>query len=120
MDVLPMSQVELARELGLTEGAVSQVLNNQARLSLSTIIRYSRKLGLKVAVLAYDDNDPDNNRGPVNAEVFNECWERQGKPSDFFVLKSAVGEEMPACERIKTNTGRQAEGHTQVMKAVEE
>ena len=83
MDALPMSQAELARELELTEGAVSQVLNNQSRLSLSTIIKYSRKLGLKVAVVAYDDNDPSNTRGPVNSEIFTICWEKAGKPIDF-------------------------------------
>ena len=86
MDVLPLSQAELARKLGVGESAVSQILNNPANLELKTIIKYSRALGLKVAVVAYNDHDPGNERGPVNSEIFTLCWERQGKPVDFFEL----------------------------------
>lgn len=90
MEVLPMSQAELARKLGISESAVSQVLNNPAGLNLSTIIKYSRSLGLKVAIVAYDDDDPDNFRGLVNSEIFSICWEKQGKPNDFFALEDST------------------------------
>lgn len=86
MESLPMSQADLARALGIGESAVSQVLNTNTGLNLKTIIKYSRKLGLKVAIVAYDDGDPENIGGPVNSEIFASCWERLGKPLDFFDL----------------------------------
>ena len=86
MESLPLTQSELAKKLDVTEGYVSQILNNPSNLSLRTIIKYARALGLKVAVVAYDDNDPDNTRGLVNSEIFSICWEKQGKPVDFFSL----------------------------------
>jgi transcriptional regulator with XRE-family HTH domain len=87
MEVGGMSQAELAKLLGVTEGRVSQVLNNPGNLTLRKMIEYSRALGRKVSVVAYDDNDPENQSGPINAEVFAVCWEQAGKPSDFFELR---------------------------------
>ncbi|MCX6630683.1 MAG: helix-turn-helix transcriptional regulator [Candidatus Solibacter sp.] len=80
------SQTELAKKLGVTEGRVSQVLNNPGNLTLRKVIEYARALQKKVAIVVYDDGDPDNANGPVNAEVFARCWDRSGKPSDFFAL----------------------------------
>jgi transcriptional regulator with XRE-family HTH domain len=78
------SQSELAKKLGVTEGRVSQVLNNPGNLTLRKVIEYARALQRKVAIVVYDDGDPDNANGPVNAEIFARCWDRSGKPSDFF------------------------------------
>ena len=40
----------------------------------------------KVALVTYDDSDPDNEKGPINADLFTACWERLGKPRDLFDL----------------------------------
>jgi DNA-binding phage protein len=89
-----MSRKVLAEKLGVTASAVSQILNNPENLELKTIIAYSRALGMKVAVVPYDDFDPDNDNGPINSEIFNECWKTQGRPASFLDLKSSL--QMPA------------------------
>ncbi len=89
MESLPMTQAELAEKLKLSESRVSQILNGSHNLELKSIIKYARALGLKVAVVAYDDNDPDNTRGLINSEIFSTCWEIQGKPVDFLSLEES-------------------------------
>jgi transcriptional regulator with XRE-family HTH domain len=78
---------ELAQRLGISPGRVSQILNNPGNPTIRNMVRCARAVGMKVAILAYDDADPDNNNGPVSAEVFNLCWQRAGKPEDLFVLE---------------------------------
>ena len=87
MESIPISQDEFAKRLDVTKGRVSQVLNNPGNITLSKIIKYSRALGLKVSIVAYEDNDPNNERGPINSEVFNLCWEELGKPIDFWAFQ---------------------------------
>ena len=87
MEALPFSQAKLAEKLKVSEGAVSQVLNNSRNPNLKTIVSYARALGMKVAIVAYDDSDPENERGPVNAEILNSCWEKAGRPRDVFDLQ---------------------------------
>ena len=87
METLPLTQAELAEKLNITAGRVSQILNGSSNLELKSIIKYARALGLKVAVVAYNDGDPDNTRGLINSEIFSTCWERQGAPVDFFALE---------------------------------
>ena len=82
-----VAQKELASRLGLSDSAVSQTLNTPGNLELRTMVQYARVLGMKVAVIAYDDADPDNTKGPIISEVFTECWQRLGKPQDFFDLQ---------------------------------
>jgi predicted transcriptional regulator len=81
------NQAGLAKILGVSEGRVSQMLNNPGNLTLRKMIEYSRALHRKVSVVAYDDNDPENLRGPINAEIFASCWEMAGKPADVFELR---------------------------------
>ena len=104
MESIPLTQVELAKKLGVTEGSVSQILNNPSNLTLKTIVNYARTLGLKVSIVAYDDNDPDNNRGLINSEIFNICWERQGMPVDFFDLEEKTKQKV---EYLPTSTNNQ-------------
>lgn len=80
----------LARKLGVSEGAVSHILNNPENLTLKTIVAYARVLGLKVSVVAYDDGDRNNERGPIDSELFAACWENAGKPSDFWSLRDKL------------------------------
>jgi transcriptional regulator with XRE-family HTH domain len=101
MESLPMKQKELADVLGVSSSAVSQKLNNPDNLELKTIIAYSQALGLKVALVSYDDNDPDNDNGPVNSEIFNICWEKMGKPSSFLALNTATETAMPKAKVIE-------------------
>lgn len=81
------SHDRLAKELGVDKSRVSQVVNNPGNLSLRTIIRFARALGLKVSLVAYDDEDPKNTRGPIHSLVLRECWEKQGKPLDMHDVK---------------------------------
>ena len=90
MEAIPITQGALARKLGVSEGAVSQILNNPQNLTLKTVVAYARALGIKVSLVAYDDNDPLNERGPVNSEIFSVCWENAGKPSDFWSLQESL------------------------------
>ena len=87
MEVTPMSKKELAHKLGVTKGRISQIFNNPGNLSLETIVEYSKALNMKVAVVAYNDNDPGNDNGPINSDIFRICWEKAGKPRDFWAFQ---------------------------------
>lgn len=85
------NQSELAQKLNVSESAVSQVLNcSRANLNLKTMMRYARALGMKVAIVAYDDSDPQNNYGPVGSEIFRQSWEKMERPRDLFSLKATT------------------------------
>ena len=90
MDSERLNQKVVADRLGVTVGRVSQVLNNPGNLTLRNCVLYARTLGMKAAVLAYEDGDPENNLGPINSEIFYRCWQRSGSPRDFFDLAEAV------------------------------
>jgi len=87
MDALPMTQADLAAKLGVSEGAVSKLLNNPQNLTLRTIAKYSRAVRMKASIVAYDDGDQANQTGPINSEVFRVCWERAGRPHDQWSLE---------------------------------
>jgi transcriptional regulator with XRE-family HTH domain len=85
LEASKMKQSELAEKLDCGESAVSQVLNlGRMNLTLKTMVRYARALGMKVAIVAYDDRDPHNENGPVGSEIFNLSWEKIGKPRDVW------------------------------------
>lgn len=84
IDDVGVTRTEVADRLGITGGAVSQALNAPGNWELKSMVRYARVLGLKVAIVAYDDDDPNNDNGPIVSELFAKCWERLGKPVDFF------------------------------------
>jgi len=81
-----VSQIDLAKKIGVSAGRVSQVLNNPGNLSLKTIVEFSRALGAKVSIVGYCDDDPTNANGPISAEVFRGCWTKYGRPHDFFAV----------------------------------
>jgi transcriptional regulator with XRE-family HTH domain len=87
-----LSNAQLARKMGVSRGRVSQILNNPGNLTLKMIIRCARALGMKIAVVAYDDDDYSNEKGPINAEIFRICWENSGKPTDFWSLPQSQSE----------------------------
>lgn len=86
MEAEGTKQQEFAERLGVSEGRVSQVLNNPGNMKLGSMVDYARALGLKISIVAYDDGDPGNHNGPINSQVFTECWERLGAPQDLFGL----------------------------------
>jgi transcriptional regulator with XRE-family HTH domain len=106
MDSIPISQDELADRLGVTKGRVSQWINHPGNISLAKMIEYAKAVGMKVSVVAYEDDDPENEKGPVDAEIFRMCWEQLGKPRDFWAIQSIV-----TTNRIFANVsfGRRAE-----------
>jgi hypothetical protein len=75
---------DFAKAIGVTPGRVSQLLNNPTLFNLKSMVSYATGAGMKVAVIAYEDDDPKNNRGPINAQVFTYCWEHAGRPRDLF------------------------------------
>jgi hypothetical protein len=86
LDGGPIKNKELAERLRVSASRVSQVLNTPGNFKLRSMAEYARALGMKVAVVAYDDGDPNNSKGPINSEVFHECWRRMGRPQDFYDL----------------------------------
>ncbi len=86
MEVENINQAMLAARLRVSEGRVSQVLNNPGNLTLKKMIEYARAVGRKISIVGYDDGDIANTQGPIHADIFGKCWERLGKPNDFFAL----------------------------------
>lgn len=84
MEAEEISPKDLAKRLGVTKGRVSQIMNNPGNLTLKTVVEWARALDVKVAIVAYDDGDIQNDNGPVNPQIFATCWEKSGKPTDFF------------------------------------
>lgn len=89
MEEEQISKSELANRLQRTSGRVSQVFNDPGNLSLKTIVEYARSLGMKVGIVAYDDNDPANKKGPINPEVFVNCWKKAAMPTDLFEVQQS-------------------------------
>src|SRR5688572_9763193 len=90
LDSSPLSRGELAEKLGVSKGRISQILNNPGNLTLRRAVAYARALGMKVSVMAYDDGDPNNEKGPISSEIFNICWENQKQPRDFDTASNVV------------------------------
>jgi hypothetical protein len=82
------SHKDLAAKAGVTDGRLSQVFNNPGNLTLKSTVQYAQAAGMKVALVAYEDGDTENNNGPINSEIFSACWKAVGSPHDFFELTS--------------------------------
>ncbi len=89
MEEQRVSQTELANRLKKTTGRVSQVLNDPGNLGLKVIVEYAKALGMKVSIVAYDDGDPGNSRGPIRPEVFVKCWEKAKCPTALYEVEAA-------------------------------
>jgi predicted XRE-type DNA-binding protein len=85
-----MERAEFAKAIGVTPGRVSQVLNTPTYFNLRSMVSYAKAAGMKVAIIAYDDADPKNKLGPINAQVFASCWQKAGRPKDLFELGKTV------------------------------
>jgi len=93
-----ISQNEIASKMNKTSGRVSQLLNNPGNLSIRVMAELAQALGMKVSIVAYDDGDHKNARGPIDPEVFVKSWEKLGRPADLFEVRDASleVEEMPS------------------------
>ncbi len=87
MEMEGISQDVLANTLKVTKSRVSQVLNKPGNITLQNVIQYAEAIGMKVSIVAYDDDDPKNTKGPINSDVFKICWEKFGKPTDFWAFQ---------------------------------
>lgn len=88
LESLPLDRKDYAKLIGVNPSRVSQILNDPGNLGLTSMVRYARVLGMKVAVVAYEDGDINNQNGPINSQLFYESWKRIGMPRDLFDLGS--------------------------------
>jgi carbohydrate-selective porin OprB len=79
---------DFAKLAGLSPGRISQVLNSPGSFRLKSVVSYAKAVGMKVAIVAYDDEDPENNAGPISAQVFTNCWQNAGRPRDLFEVST--------------------------------
>jgi len=89
MEEESISKSALAERLNRSTGRVSQVYNNPGNLSLRVIVEHAQALGMKAAIVAYDDGDPENYSGPISPNVFVRSWEALGMPRDLFEVAEA-------------------------------
>jgi hypothetical protein len=99
LETMSLQQVDLANRLGVTEGAVCHVLDNPRNVTLSTVAKYFRALGMKATIVGYDDGDAGNERGPISSDVFEKCWEHAGIPT---VLDKESGRRRAEKRRSKS------------------
>lgn len=102
---LNWSKKRLAHELKLSPGRVSQVINDPGNLTLELMVKVARALQMKVSILAYEDGDKENFRGPINADVFRNCWENAGKPNgewelDQVRIAATIDNMLEPCTRV--------------------
>lgn len=95
-DESELLQKEFAEKLDRTPGRVSQIFNSPPNNpKVDSLVRYAQALGLKVSIVAYDDEDPTNDKGPVYSGVIAKCWEVLGKPRNLSLLvPSAFSNQM--------------------------
>lgn len=92
METENMPQKDLAMRLQVSEGRVSQILNDPGNLELETIVNCALSLGMKASIVLYDDGDRKKEYGPIHPQIFRICWEKAGKPKDFWQAKSEWSE----------------------------
>ncbi|MCP3681286.1 MAG: helix-turn-helix transcriptional regulator [bacterium] len=84
-----ISQETFADMANCSKLAVLEILNKEEYqlLGISDMIKWARALGLKLSIVVYDDDDPDNKLGPVFAEAFVDLWDKCLRPRNFKALK---------------------------------
>ena len=86
-----MDRKKLAMLAHVSPGRVSQVLNNPTSQNLRSVVKFARAVKRKVAIVIYNDGDPNNEQGPVDAGVFSASWEKLGCPKDLFQVHGVDG-----------------------------
>lgn len=82
-----ISQDELAKKLGISKRRVSQILSVSKNISIENIIKFAKALDMDVSIVAYEDVKTKYERGPINSDIFRICWEKSGKPIDFWAFE---------------------------------
>jgi len=77
-------QNDVAAKMNKTRARVTQILNSPGNLSIRVMVELARAVGMKVSIVAYDDHDPTNMRGPIDPDVFRKCWEYADRPKNLF------------------------------------
>jgi transcriptional regulator with XRE-family HTH domain len=88
MQKLNITQRELANRLGVSESRISRIFNNHGNLTLAKMIELAKVVNHKIAVVPYDDEDPDFEKAPVIADVFVELWQLHARPHNFDEIQS--------------------------------
>jgi len=85
-----LQQKEIAERLEVSPSAVSQMLNSPPeKPELETLVKYARAVGSKVSVVLYNDDDPNNERGPLYSGIFEQSWQALNRPRDLEELLEA-------------------------------
>lgn len=87
-----ITQAELAEKLGVTEGRVSQIFRKPDNLSLRSVVKLVRAIGLKMAVVGYDSEDDAPH---ITGEAVREAWEQAGRPRTFRNLLEKRAPRLP-------------------------
>jgi hypothetical protein len=81
---------DLAKALNIPMAEVMYKIDNPQFLSLVECLKWARAAGMKFILVAYDDEDTDNERGPVNCELVRLAWELLGRPDTMTQLREAA------------------------------
>lgn len=87
LDEQGLSRAQLAKRLGVSESRVSQIFSDPGNLTVGSMVELGRALELKLSILAYDDGDAENRRGPLHADVFHACWEALNRPATMWDIE---------------------------------
>jgi len=109
MEKEEISQSQIANKLQKSSGRISQLLNNPGNMSIRVMVELARAMGMKVSIVAYEDGDPGNDRGPIDPEVFVKCWERANRPVDLFDVEEEPVSKSKAVEIFYNDLNVQAQ-----------
>ncbi len=98
MKLKNITQKKLAQKLGVTEGRISQVINNPGNFTLQSMVEWAHAVEMKPSVILYDDKDPNYQKPPVYADAFVQLWDIHGKPHNFGDIQ-AIRDLCSQCER---------------------
>lgn len=89
MDRLGWSKSRLAKAAKVSKGRITQIFQNPSNLEMITMAKVAKALRMKLTVFPYRDlDDPNNERGPINSEVFRLCWEKAKRPADMWAFEA--------------------------------
>lgn len=77
---------QLAVTVNYSPESLKKLFENPWDMTIEFMIKLCKAVGMKLSLLAYDDNDPENYGGPINSQIILNCWEDRGKPKNMFDL----------------------------------
>ena len=82
MEDCNISKKELAEKMEVSEDFISDILNNPDKLTIKLMVKLTRALNIKITFMIYDDDDVENEIGPIFPRVIRKCWEIMNKPKN--------------------------------------